>query len=133
MDFAGRKIYTQGIKISGKGNIVINGRRLTLNGDLVKDFNDVDEKVIYVIINGDVNSISVDSCEQVEVKGNADSVKTISGDVKVDGCVSGNLSTVSGDVDCGDVGCGVSTTSGDVRCKSIGGDVKTISGDIVSR
>jgi hypothetical protein len=54
MDFAGRKIFTQDVTVSGNGNVVINGNRVTVNGKLVKDFNDVNEKTIYVIVNGDV-------------------------------------------------------------------------------
>ena len=133
MDFAGRKIFTQDVTVSGNGNVVINGNRVIVNGKLVKDFNDVNEKTIYVIVNGDVGNLEVGCCEKVEVKGTVKSVKTQSGDVHVTGNVEGGLTSTSGDVECGDVGGDVTTTSGDVKCKNISGNVKTVSGDIGKR
>ena len=41
----------------------------------------------------------------------------MSGDVDVDGNVSGDIQTMSGDVDCGDVSGNIKTMSGDVKCK----------------
>ena len=44
-------------------------------------------------------------------------IKTMSGDVDVDGNVSGDIQTMSGDVDCGDVSGNIKTMSGGVKCK----------------
>ena len=124
MDFAGRRIFTQDVVVTGNGNVSINGNRVMVNGNLVKDFNEVKQKTIYVIVNGDVGNLEVSCCEKVEVKGTVKSVKTQSGDVYVTGDVEGNLTSTSGDVECGNVGCNVTTTSGDVRCKNVSGNIK---------
>lgn len=101
-----KTIRISGLNVSIQDNVVIvNGKRI--------DLKDEKEKEITVVVEGNVEKLEVDYCHQVEVKGNA-----------------GNIHTVSGDVRCGDVGGGVSTVSGDVHASRIDGSVSTVSGDI---
>lgn len=82
-------------------------------------------------INGDVEDLSVDICNNVIVTGNVNKVDTTSGDVEVKGNVSNGIKTTSGDIEIsGDVTGDINTTSGDVRAKNITGKVRTTSGDI---
>lgn len=94
-------------------NIVIR------NGKVIVDGKDVtpDSKEVNIVITGNVEQLDVDTCNSIEICGNVGDLKTLSGDVKVKGDVSGSISTMSGDVKCGNVGGGVSTMSGDIKHK----------------
>jgi hypothetical protein len=104
--------------------IVINGKKYTGNnisvtcGRVIIDGKDVsldeNDKVINIQVNGNVEKLSVDACEQVTVTGSAGTVSTLSGDVKC-GDVSGSVQTMSGDVKCGNIAGSVTTMSGDVK------------------
>jgi hypothetical protein len=84
------------------GNVVIDGKRIIS-----------EDKVINIVVNGNIVNFVIDSGNSIEVNGNIESMKTVSGDVRCDS-ISGNVNTVSGDV----------------VARSIGGSIKTISGDI---
>lgn len=104
-------------KININGVTITSGRSITItNGRVVVDGKDVtpDAKDIRIEVQGNVDSISADVC----------SVLTVTGDV------AGDVSTQSGDVQCGNVGGDVETMSGDVRCGTVAGKVKTMSGDV---
>ena len=66
----------------------------------------------------------------VKVYGNVSHLTTVSGDVTVEGDVSCNVTTTSGDVHCQDVRGSIETTSGDVHCQDVRGSIETISGDV---
>lgn len=106
------------ISINGK-TIVSAGRSITISaGRVVVDGKDItdampDVKVIRIEVNGNVESLTVDACDAINVTGGI-----------------GDLSTQTGNVKCGDVSGSVQTMSGDVRCGAVRGSVKTMSGDI---
>lgn len=88
------------------GRVFIDGKEIDI---------DKDQKVINIEITGDVKSLIVDSCDKVTVGGNVERIGTVSGDVRVGGDVGGSISTVSGDVRCGEIAGSVSTVSGDIN------------------
>ena len=95
-------------KVFNGSNISISNNKVIIDGvaqegELVGDVN--------VVVHGDVQSLS-NNCGKVEAKN------------------VGNLKTVSGDVNCGNISGGVQTVSGDVNCGDIKGSVKTVSGDV---
>ena len=102
------------ININGKqysgNNLCVSGNRVYVDG---KEVEAEDQKTITIVVDGNIEQLSVDSCKSVEIKGNVHSVKTVSGDVR-----------------CGNVCGSVQTVSGDVRCPTIGGNATTVSGDI---
>ena len=109
-------INGKSVQISGSGNsVVINGNRIIVNGKEISNLNEIKEKEIYIVIEGEVSKLEVDYCKKVEVKGNVGSIQSGSGDIHVEKDVEGNVNTGSGDVECGG---------------SIGGSVNTMSGDI---
>ena len=68
-----------------------------------------------ITVNGNVKKVQTTSGD-IEVKGDVTGgVQTTSGDVDIDGNVDGDIHSVSGDVDCGDVSGEISTMSGDIR------------------
>jgi len=120
MNFFGRaKNYFNSL---GESVITINGKSynsssITIkNNQVIVNGKEIDmEKALTVVIEGNVESLKADVCKQITVKGSVD-----------------QLSTMDGDVTCGDVLGSVSTMSGDIEAKSIKGSVQTMSGDIRS-
>ena len=107
------QISINGVSVSGGRSIVIS------NGKIVVDGKDVtpEGKEINISVSGNVDKLEVDACSQISVTGDAQNVKTLSGDVEIAGSVTGNVQTMSGDVDCGNIGGSISTMSGDVKHK----------------
>lgn len=102
-------VIINGVTYSGHGSITVVNGRVTIGGKDVTP----EGKDIYIVVNGDVQSLSVDACHTINVTGDV-----------------GDLSTQSGDVKCGDVAGCVQSMSGDVSCGAVRGSVKTMSGDI---
>lgn len=103
------------IVINGKsfsGNsISIYGNKVIIDG---KDCTP-DSKEINITVNGNLSKLKADVCNTIQINGDCGNVQTQSGDVEIEGAVSGSVSTMSGDVDCGDIGGNVSTMSGDIK------------------
>lgn len=102
-------VIINGKTYTGHGSITVINGRVTIDGKDVTP----DAKDIRIEVNGNVESLSVDACNSINVTGNV-----------------GDISTQSGDVKCGDVTGSVQSMSGDVRCGNVKGNVKTMSGDI---
>lgn len=117
------KLFKQnnmGISINGatfKGkNIQVRDNKVYLDGKLQPISKDT--KIVNIVVNGDINSIEVDVCENIEVSGNATDIQTVNGDVKIEGQVGGNIKTVNGDVKTkGSILGGVKTVNGDIKSK----------------
>ena len=96
-NYSGRNISVN------NGNVIIDGKSI-----------EIEEKEINISVTGNIDSLKVTSCNELQIKGYVNTVETTSGDIDIEGNVSGNVKTVSGDV----------------RCEYITGDVKTVSGNI---
>ena len=68
---------------------------------------------IEISVVGDVKSLEVDNAELLNISGNV-----------------GSLSTVNGNVKCGDILGSVSTVNGNVKAETISGAVKSVNGKI---
>lgn len=103
-------------RVTLNGNVYTGRQIVVNNGKILVDGLDVtpDHKIINISVVGDIDKVSVDVCEKVDIEGAVGSVKTMSGDVNCQ-AVSGSISTMSGDVDCDTVGGSISTMSGDVK------------------
>jgi len=108
-----------------RGRVTIDGRdfegrNITINGDKV-------------VVDGEVQDGSLVGPVYVTVQGDAESVETTSGNVRVDGSCR-EVKSSSGDIICHDVAGDVRTMSGDVEVSgSIGGSASTMSGDVIQR
>lgn len=89
------------------------------NGKVIVDGKDVtpDSKEVNIVITGNVEQLNVDTCNRIDIIGDVNNVSTQSGDVKIKGKISGSISTMSGDIDCKDVGGSISTMSGNIKHK----------------
>ena len=95
------------------GNFTISNNKIYINGSLIENLNNIEEKNIKIEIYGDENFISVDSCENINVNGNVYNIKL-----------------TNGTITCNDVGNDVTITNGDINANKISGKCKVINGDI---
>lgn len=107
-------------------SVSINNNKIVIDGKVTVN---EESKEINIYIEGNVDSLNVDTCTKVMVNGFVNSLSTMSGDVEC-GNVNQSVKTQSGDVECGNVGGDISTQSGDIKAKNINGSVKTMTGDI---
>jgi len=103
--------YTGSSVIISNGKILIDGEDQT-----------PETKEVTITVNGNIDSISADLCNNITIEGSSGSIKTMSGDVKIHGDVTGSVSTMSGDVDCYNIGESVSTMSGNITHRILYGD-----------
>ncbi|WP_404667178.1 hypothetical protein [Roseateles asaccharophilus] len=119
--------------------IIINGKTISasgssvtvVNGRVIVDGKDVtpDTKEIRIEVQGDIESLQADVCNSVSVTGAVKELTTTSGNVNC-GDVEGDIRTTSGGVRCKDVRGSVETVSGDVEVGTIHGKVRTVSGSV---
>lgn len=115
------KVIINGRSYNIKGSFSIINGRIVIDGKAMseKELEELSQntKVINISIDGNLEKLDVDCCETIHVNGNVGKIKTTSGDIDIDGDVSGDVQTVSGDIDCGNIGGDASTVSGDIRRK----------------
>lgn len=106
-------IIINGKLIQASANLHIGNGRIIVDGQYVTP----DDKIIDICISGNTHSLQVDACHRVFILGNVSTVRTTSGDIDIQGNVSGGVQTVSGDVDCGNISGSISTVSGNIKYK----------------
>lgn len=94
------------------GNVFVDGRRYTENENL---------KQVNIVIEDGCESLQVDSCDQVEVKGDVRGVLKAGGAVVIHGNAL-NKVNAGGSVHCGDVS-GDVDAGGSVTCGNVSGSV----------
>jgi hypothetical protein len=102
-------IRINGVTITGGRNVSVSGGKLIVDGQDVTP----DAKDISIHIVGNVQVLSVDHADMVNVRGDCGSVKTMTAAVR-----------------CRSVNGSVKTMSGTVIAKSVKGDVSTMSANI---
>jgi len=117
-----------GTVFSGK-NINIRNGKVIIDGKEQK----CDDKVINIMVEGDIERLDVTSAEKIAIQGNVGSVKTDVANVDINGHVEGGVTTEVGNVKCGDVGGNVKSEVGNITCENVNGKVKTEVGDIKYR
>jgi len=107
-----------------EGDLTIRNGEVLVNNKLISK-----DKIINILIEGNVDKLEIDYCSIILINGNTGQVNTVSGDIVLNECF-GDITTTSGDVECHGNCNDVTTTSGDVNINIIKGSVNTISGDI---
>lgn len=113
--------FLTSLSFKKKSKITINGQTFEGQNIVINDGN--------VEVDGNTTTFLNSKKIIVNVYGDAESVHTQSGDIKVNGTVGSILSS-SGDVDCRNVLGDIQTSSGDVNCSKVSGNIRTFSGDI---
>ena len=101
------------IRVSGSNISVINGKVYS-DGKLVEV---PEQKTINIVVEGDVQTLKVDACDQVTVNGTCENVEVQTGNVIIKGDVSGNVQSDVGDITCGNVGGNCKTDVGNINRK----------------
>lgn len=109
-------IIINGQKFHGN-SISMSGNKIIIDGKEVTDVSKSHDKEINIIVDGNIDTIDIPEVQTLVVKGNCETLKTMSGNINIEGDVTGNVKTMSGNVTCGNVGGRVKTMSGDVRHK----------------
>jgi hypothetical protein len=117
------------ITINGKtffgNNVTINNGKVYIDGKNQTP----DAKEINIEVIGNVDNLTVDAANLVNIVGNAHTVQTISGDVKCND-VSKSVKTTSGSIDANTIHGDADSMSGSINADIISGNVKTMSGSI---
>lgn len=106
------KIFVNSKSYSGL-NVSIQNGKVFIDGQLIH----CDDKIINITVQGDIDRLDVDACNDINVTGNVGEINTKSGDVEVSGSVAGSVKSTSGDIKCGSVSGNVTTKSGDIKHK----------------
>lgn len=106
-------ITINGNKYSGSNVVVLNNKVIIDGKDVTPD-----SKNIEIKIDGDINELKVDNCNNIEVNGNVNNIKTQNGDVEINGNINGSITSMNGDIDCHNIGGSVSTVNGNVKHRS---------------
>jgi hypothetical protein len=106
--------------IIGNNNIVSGGNIIIRDGTVMVDGKRVElpekEKIINIQAEN-LESIHVDSCNEVSVKGNAGDIHVSQGRVSIGGDVKGDVHVSQGNVDCGNVEGDVSVSMGNISSR----------------
>jgi len=104
------------ISINGRvykgNNVSINGDVILIDGKPAEGLEDA--KTITVRVEGDIESLSIDNCDEINVNGNVEQVSSKSGNIIVKGSVSGDILNKNGNIICGSVGGDVSNKNGSI-------------------
>ncbi len=122
-------VIINGTKYVGGNNIVMKNGKILIDG---REAN-VDSKVINILVEGDVETLDVDTAEKIGITGNVQNLTTMSGDVTTKGSV-GTIKTGSGNVDVEENCHGdIKTGSGNIKINgSLFGNANSGSGNIKS-
>ena len=104
------------VRVNGKtyrgNNITIINGEVFIDGTKAEELED--EKVINVVVDGNINTLDVDYCDKLEVTGECGSVTSKNGNIQVKGNVGGDVNNKNGNIVCRDVGGNAETKNGDV-------------------
>lgn len=115
-------------------NSLYQGRSISVRGKKIYIDNNeivVDEKIINITVEGNLDRLEAEVCNDVKINGNVGTVAVSVGEVEITGNVEHDVVTSTGDAKIGgDVRGDVKTMTGDISAKSINGKCSTMNGDI---
>lgn len=119
-------INIKGSKL-GNGTVIIGGniKNSSIEGNSISIINnkifvdgkeiETEEKVINIIVEGNLDKLEVDCCNSIKVNGVTKDVEVSNGNITINGDVKGNVNNINGNI----------------IAKAINGNCKTINGDIL--
>ena len=98
-------------QIYNGNSIIVKNNNIIIDGDNVTP----KEKNITITVEGNIDKINADIVDEINIHGDCNSIKTMSGDVTINGSVDGNVQTMSGDVEAETINGNISTMSGNIN------------------
>ena len=125
---SGCEISIDGKTYRGKTSVTKRGDHIYVDG--VRHETTEDRIVTTIIVNGDVHGGLDTHGATLEIKGSAFGTLT-SGDVTIYGDVSGDVSTINGDLECGNVRGNLTTVNGDINTRSAKNTLQSAHGSLI--
>ena len=125
------KITINGRTFQGD-NIAMNGNDIMIDGKAVYDASkESNPAPINITVEGNVRSLNIPQCENIEVMGDVDDLETMNGNVRVGGNVNGDVETMNGNVKAHTIKGDVETFNGDVTTGILDGEIETFNGRVI--
>ena len=94
-------------------NLQINKNQIFIDGELVELKED--EKSINITVNGNIEMLNVDYCNELKIIGDCKDITSKNGNIQVEGNVNRNITS----------------KNGNIICRNVGGDIETKNGNII--
>ena len=105
----GRNIKNSSIK--GNSISIINNK-IFVDGKEIE----TEEKVINIIVEGNLDKLEVDCCNSIKVNGVTKDVEVSNGNITINGDVKGNVNNINGNIITKAINGNCKTTNGDILC-----------------
>ena len=106
------------VKINGKtykgNNVSMINNKIFIDGKEVTDTDD-DSKVINIKIEGNIETLNIDTCDKLDVIGECGIINSKNGNVVINGNVSGDVTNKNGNIVCGNVSGDVDNKNGNIK------------------
>ena len=120
-------INIKGSKL-GNGTVIIGGniKNSSIEGNSISIINnkifvdgkeiETEEKVINIIVEGNLDKLEVDCCNSIKVNGVTKDVEVSNGNITISGDVKGNVNNINGNIIAKVVNENCKTKNGDILC-----------------
>ena len=120
-------INIKGSKL-GNGTVIIGGniKNSSIEGNSVSIINnkifvdgkeiETEEKVINIIVEGNLDKLEVDCCNSIKVNGVTKDVEVSNGNITISGDVKGNVNNINGNIIAKVINGNCKTKNGDILC-----------------
>ena len=120
-------INIKGSKL-GNGTVIIGGniKNSSIEGNSISIINnkifvdgkeiETEEKVINIIVEGNLDKLEVDCCNSIKVNGVTKDIEVSNGNIAISGDVKGNVNNVNGNIIAKVINGNCKTKNGDILC-----------------
>lgn len=120
-------INIKGSKL-GNGTVIIGGniKNSSIEGNSVSIINnkifvdgkeiETEEKVINIIVEGNLDKLEVDCCNSIKVNGVTKDIEVSNGNIAISGDVKGNVNNINGNIIAKVINGNCKTTNEDILC-----------------
>ena len=105
----GGNIKNSSISIEGNNVSIINNK-IFVDGKEIE----TEEKVINIIVEGNLDKLEVDCCNSIKVNGVTKDIEVSNGNIAISGDVKGNVNNVNGNIIAKVINGNCKTTNGDI-------------------
>ena len=107
----GGNIKNSSISIEGNNVSIINNK-IFVDGKEIE----TEEKVINIIVEGNLDKLEVDCCNSIKVNGVTKDIEVSNGNIAISGDVKGNVNNINGNIIAKVINGNCKTKNGDILC-----------------